>query len=71
MATFKQPDAERLRTKETSAKSVMSDLDLPQIDLDTPLHEREAIEAEKARRAAATEAFRNEKAHERPPRHQA
>jgi len=71
MATSKRPDAKRPPIKETSAAPEISDLDLPEIDLDTPLHERQAIEAEKARRAAATEAFRNEKAHERPPRHRA
>jgi hypothetical protein len=71
MATSKQPHAERPPIRETSAAPATSDLDLPDIDLDTPLHQREAIEAEKARRAAATEAFRNEKAHERPPRHEA
>jgi hypothetical protein len=71
MATSKQPDPERAPIEETSVTPEISDVDPPDIDLDTPLHQREAIEAEKARRAAATEAFRNEKAHERLPRHQA
>jgi hypothetical protein len=71
MATSKHPGAERPPINVTNATPATSDLDFPEIDLDTPLHTREAVEAEKARRAAAAEAFRNEKAHERPPRHQA
>ncbi len=43
----------------------------PEFDLDTPLYSREALAADRARREAAAAAFRNEKAHERPPRHQA
>jgi hypothetical protein len=71
MASSKLPNAERPPIKETSVTPEISDLDLPEIDLDPPLHQREAIEAEGARRTAVTEAFRNEKAHARPPRHQA
>ncbi|BDV39066.1 hypothetical protein DSM21852_23190 [Methylocystis bryophila] len=68
MATSKQPNTEPRSPKETRPTVRPMDLDLPQADLETPLYDREA---EKARREAATEAFRNEKAHERPPRHQA
>ncbi len=45
--------------------------DAPEPDLDTPLFSEEAVRADRARREAAAAAFRNEKAHERPPRHQA
>jgi len=70
MATSKQPDTELPRPKATSrAAAADVDLALPEVDFETPLYDREASEAEKARRDAAVEAFRNEKAHERPPRH--
>ena len=72
MATSKRPEAEVHRPKATSRTTAADpDLNLPEADIETPLHDREASEAEKARRDAAAEAFRNEKAHERPPRHRA
>jgi hypothetical protein len=70
MATSKRPDAER-RPPENINRTAAGDRAPPAPDLDTPLYDRERSEADKARRDAATEAFRNEKAHERPPRHQA
>ncbi|BDV40476.1 hypothetical protein DSM21852_37290 [Methylocystis bryophila] len=73
MATSKQqPDTELPRPKSSiRAAAATADSGLPEVDFETPLYEREASAAEKARREAAVEAFRNEKAHERPPRRQA
>lgn len=72
MATSKDPNAGLHRPEATNRTAgAQVDHDLPEVDLETPLYNEEAGQAEKARRNAAAEAFRNEKAHERPPRHQA
>ncbi len=71
MATSKHPDAEHRPYEEINRTASDVDSNPPPADLDTPLYDRERSEAEKARRSAAAEAFRNEKAHERPPRHEA
>jgi hypothetical protein len=73
MATTTQsPDTKLSPPKATSGPpTAPSESKLPEFDLQTPLYNEEALEADKARRDAAVAAFRNEKAHERPPRHQA
>jgi len=59
------------REEAAGASAASLNSDLPEPDLETPLYNEEAIHAEKERQEAAAAAFRNEKAHERPPRHQA
>ncbi|HYA81687.1 MAG TPA: hypothetical protein VED87_12255 [Methylocystis sp.] len=66
MKTKQSHDIKQAATGASAAPS-----DFPELDLETPLYNEEAVHAEKERQAAAAAAFRNEKAHERPPRHQA
>ena len=69
MATSKRPDKEVENPKAARTEGARSES--PGVDFETPLYEEEAIKADEERRNAAADAFRNEKAHERPPRRQA
>lgn len=70
--TTQQPDTKAYSSPPVpNPSAVPQDLETPHFDLTTPLYDQEARQADKARREAAVTAFRNEKAHEPPPRHQA
>lgn len=71
MATRKHPDAKRnLHKAADETTATPRDSTVPKTGLQKPHDDKEAARAEKARRDAAADAFRNEKAHEPPPRHQ-
>jgi hypothetical protein len=73
MATATQTPDTKVGSKEATSRppTAPSESKISELDLQTPLYNDEALEADRARRDAAVAAFRNEKAHERPPRHQA
>lgn len=64
------PDSAAKRT-DTGHDAAIETVGVSQFVLDAPLYQEEAFQADRIRREAAAAAFRNEKAHERPPRHQA
>jgi hypothetical protein len=66
MATRKHPDA-KSGLQETAHDSKATPKDS---DLETPHEDKESAKADDARRKAGDDAFRNEKAHEPPPKHQ-
>ncbi len=71
MATIKHPDAQADRSATAHETSALpQNLEVPE-NLRMPHEDPEAARADKERRDAAAAAFRNEKAHEPPPRHQA
>jgi hypothetical protein len=72
MATAKHPNEKHDPKKaahDTTAKR--RDATAPEVDAQKPHDDKQGAKADKTRRDAAADAFRNEKAHEPPPKHRA
>jgi hypothetical protein len=72
MVTGKHPNEKHDPKKaadDTAAKR--RDSTAPQVDVQKPHDDKQAAKADEARRDSAADAFRNEKAHEPPPKHRA
>jgi hypothetical protein len=68
MATAKHPSEKHDPKKATDKTAATT---APQVDLKKPHDDKQSAKADKARRDSAADAFRNEKAHEPPPKHHA
>ena len=72
MATAKHPNEKHDPKKaadDTTAKR--RDAAAPKVEAQKPHDDKQSARADKARRDEAADAFRNEKAHEPPPKHRA
>jgi hypothetical protein len=68
MATRKHPNDDKHEPKKATDKTAATTA--PKADARKPHDDKPAAKADKARRDTAADAFKNEKAHEPPPRHQ-
>jgi hypothetical protein len=72
MATAKHPNEKHDPKKAVNdTKATRRDSTASRADPQKPHDDKQAAKADKERRDSAADAFRNEKAHEPPPKHQA
>ena len=72
MATAKHPNETHDPKKAVDHSAAKRrDASAPEVDTQKPHDDKQAARADKTRRDAAADAFRNEKAHEPPPKHRA